>query len=84
MAANALAPFMYQLQESLNNFDLKQWVGQLDIKTGSLLVVVVVGILFLINLFAKPFIPFGRSLLSSAADAWDSRDLGLANTLRGR
>ncbi|XP_045615616.1 uncharacterized protein [Procambarus clarkii] len=84
MAANALAPFMYQLQESLNNFDLKNWVSQLDFKTAGVLAVVVVGALLLLNLFGKPFSPFGRSLLTSAANAWENRDqLGFGPALRG-
>nr|XP_045615362.1 uncharacterized protein LOC123768709 [Procambarus clarkii]XP_045615363.1 uncharacterized protein LOC123768709 [Procambarus clarkii] len=83
MAANALAPFMYQLQESLNNFDLKNWVSQLDFKTAGVLAVVVVGVLFLFNLFAKPSFPFRRSLLT-AANAWENRDqLGFGPALRG-
>ncbi|XP_042204227.1 uncharacterized protein LOC121853900 [Homarus americanus] len=84
MAVNALAPIMYQLQESLRSVDLAHWVSQLDFKTVGFLAVVVVGVVFLVNLFTKSYAPYGRSLLSSAAHAWDSRDhLGLTGVLSG-
>ncbi|KAG7156265.1 uncharacterized protein LOC121853885 [Homarus americanus] len=84
MAVNALAPVMYQLQESLRSVDLAHWVSQLDFKTVGLLAVVVVGVVFLVNLFTKSYSPYGRSLLSSAAHAWDNRDqLGLTDVLSG-
>ncbi|XP_042204217.1 uncharacterized protein LOC121853898 [Homarus americanus] len=84
MAANALAPAMYQLQESLRSVDLAHWVSQLDFKTVGLLAVVVVGVVFLLDLFTKSYTPYGRSLLSSAAHAWDDKDqLGLKDAVRG-
>ncbi|XP_045615614.1 uncharacterized protein [Procambarus clarkii] len=84
MPTSALAPFMYQLQEGLRNVDLKHWVSQLDFKTAGVLALIVVGIVLLLNLVTKSYLPYGRSLLSSAAHAWDSRDqLGLGPALRG-
>ncbi|KAG7156268.1 uncharacterized protein LOC121853869 [Homarus americanus] len=84
MPTSALAPVMYQLQESFNNFDLKHWVSQLDFKTVGLLAVVVVGVIFFLDLFTKSYAPYGRSLLVSAAQTWDNRDqLGLNDAVRG-
>ncbi|KAG7156267.1 uncharacterized protein LOC121853888 [Homarus americanus] len=84
MAINALAPVMYQLQESLRSVDLKHWVSQLDFKTVGLLAVVVVGVVFLLDLFTKSYAPYGRSLLSTAAHAWDNKDqLGFTGAIRG-
>ncbi|XP_071530501.1 uncharacterized protein [Panulirus ornatus] len=84
MPTNALAPAMYQLQESLSSFDLKHWIANLDFKTVGVLALVVVGVLFLFNLLTKSYAPYGRSLLYSAANAWDNRDqLGLNDVGRG-
>ncbi|XP_042869174.1 uncharacterized protein LOC122251350 [Penaeus japonicus] len=83
MAAHAVAPIVYQLQQGLrnvdlrslvNSFDLKGLVNKLDIQTVGLVALVVVAAVFLFELFSKSYAPYGRSLLSSAAHAWDDGD----------
>ncbi|XP_037792779.1 uncharacterized protein LOC119588145 [Penaeus monodon] len=93
MAANAVAPIVYQLQEGLrnvdlrslvNSFDLKGLVNKLDIQTLGLVALVAVAAVFLLDLFTKSYTPFGRSLVSSAAHAWDNADQwGLSESVRG-
>ncbi|XP_027229891.2 uncharacterized protein [Penaeus vannamei] len=93
MAAHAVAPFVYQLQQGLrnvdlrslvNSFDLKGLVNKLDIQTVGLVAVVAVAAVFLLDLFTKSYAPFGRSLVSSAAHAWDRADQwGLSGGVRG-
>ncbi|XP_071530502.1 uncharacterized protein [Panulirus ornatus] len=84
MAASALAPIMYQLQESLRNVDLRYLVSTLDIQTIGVLSLVVVAVIFLLDLLTKSYAPFGRSLLSSAVHAWGISDqLGLNDAVRG-
>ncbi|XP_068226363.1 uncharacterized protein [Palaemon carinicauda] len=78
MASTAVSPFVY-FQEGLKNFDLGSWmqnfnladsIKDFDLKTFGWLALVVVAIIFIADLFTKPFSPFGRSLAVSAADAW--------------
>ncbi|XP_042869180.1 uncharacterized protein LOC122251360 [Penaeus japonicus] len=92
MASNALAPVMYQLQESIRNFDIRSfvnndlgnWLGKLDFKTVGLVALAALVVLFVLDLFTKSPTPFGRSLVSSAAHAWDSAgQMGLSQSLRG-
>ncbi|XP_069975996.1 uncharacterized protein [Penaeus vannamei] len=93
IAAHAVAPFVYQLQQGLrnvdlrslvNSFDLKGLVNKLDIQTVGLVAVVAVAAVFLLDLFTKSYAPFGRSLVSSAAHAWDKADQwGLSGSVRG-
>ncbi|XP_047491733.1 uncharacterized protein LOC125040967 isoform X2 [Penaeus chinensis] len=93
MAANAIAPIVYQLQEGLrnvdlrsfvNSFDLKGLVNKLDFQTVGLVALVAVAAVFLLDLFTKSYAPFGRSLVSSAAHAWDYADQwGLSESVRG-
>ncbi|KAK3870597.1 hypothetical protein Pcinc_024180 [Petrolisthes cinctipes] len=85
MPSSALAPFMHQLQQSFSNFDLNQfadrvdlkhWVSQLDLKTVGFVAVAIISVLLILQLFAKSYIGPARSLVASAAHAWqDSRDL---------
>ncbi|KAK4311390.1 hypothetical protein Pmani_017114 [Petrolisthes manimaculis] len=85
MPSSALAPFMHQLQQSFNNFDLNQfadrvdlkhWVSQLDLKSVGFVAVAIISVLLILQLFAKSYIGPARSLVASAAHAWqDSRDL---------
>nr|XP_053634217.1 uncharacterized protein LOC128689781 [Cherax quadricarinatus] len=84
MPATALAPFMYQLQDTLRTVELKHWVSQLDIKGVSVVVLVVLGVLLLLNLLTKSTAPYGRSVLSSAVHIWDNRNhLGLTRAFFG-
>ncbi|XP_047491607.1 uncharacterized protein LOC125040879 [Penaeus chinensis] len=92
MASNALAPVMYQLQESLRNVDLRNfintdlsnWLGKVDFKTVGFVALAVLVVLLVLDLFTKSPTPYGRSLLSSAANAWDSvGQTGLSQSLRG-
>nr|XP_027229885.1 uncharacterized protein LOC113821574 [Penaeus vannamei] len=92
MASNALAPVMFQLQESIRNFDLRNfinndlsnWLGKMDFKTVGLVALAALVVLLVLDLFTKGPTPFGRSLVSSAANAWDSvGKTGLSQSLRG-
>ncbi|XP_047490927.1 uncharacterized protein LOC125040418 [Penaeus chinensis] len=92
MASNALTPFMYQLQESLRNVDLRNfisndlsnWFGKVDFKTVGFVALAALVVLLVLDLFTKSPTPFGRSLVSSVANAWDSADqTGLSQSLRG-
>ncbi|XP_042869186.1 uncharacterized protein LOC122251361 [Penaeus japonicus] len=83
MSSTTFAPIAYQLQQGLPNVDLKSFlssfdpkalVKKLDLQTAGLVALVVVSVVFLVHLFAKSLAPFGKSLLSSAAHAWDSAD----------
>lgn len=94
MPSSALAPFMYQLQESLSNFDLNQfadrvdiqrWVGQLDLKTVGFVAVAIISVLLILQFFAKSYVGPARSLVASAAHAWqESRDLPPNHPARAR
>ncbi|XP_047491659.1 uncharacterized protein LOC125040910 [Penaeus chinensis] len=92
MASNALAPFMYQLQESLRNVDLRNfisndlsnWLGKVDFKTVGFVALAALVVLLVLDLFTKSPTPFGRSLVSSVANVWDSvGQTGLSQSLRG-
>ncbi|XP_068226362.1 uncharacterized protein [Palaemon carinicauda] len=88
MASTAVSPFVYQLQEGLKNFDLGSWmqnfnladsIKDFDLKTFGWLALVVVAIIFIADLFSKPFSPFGRSLVVSAADTWQKNRLEITD-----
>ncbi|CAL4221212.1 unnamed protein product, partial [Meganyctiphanes norvegica] len=100
MSSNALAaisPFVSQMDSALRTFagfDLKQWISNLDIATvGIVMLVAALGFL-LFDLIGYKFAPysgnaagyqpFGRNLLTGAAEAWQNRDnLGLDPYLSG-
>ncbi|KAK4311388.1 hypothetical protein Pmani_017112 [Petrolisthes manimaculis] len=85
MSSYALAPLVYQLQQGLNNFDLRQFasrvdlsrlVNQFDIKTVGFVAVAIISVLLILQLFGKSYVGPARNLVASAAHAWqDSRDL---------
>ncbi|XP_037792972.1 uncharacterized protein LOC119588361 [Penaeus monodon] len=92
MASNALAPVIYQLQESLRNVDLRNfintdlsnWLDKVDFKTVGLVALAALVVLLVLDFFTKSPTPFGRSLVSSVANIWDSADqTGLSQSLRG-
>ncbi|XP_064113549.1 uncharacterized protein LOC135220197 [Macrobrachium nipponense] len=79
MSSTAVSSLGYYLQEGLRNFDLSNWMRNFDLantfkdfdlKTFGWLALVVVAVIFIADLFTKPFFPLGRSLAVSAADAW--------------
>nr|XP_027229893.1 uncharacterized protein LOC113821583 [Penaeus vannamei] len=83
---------MFQLQESIRNFDLRNfinndlsnWLGKMDFKTVGFVALAALVVLLVLDLFTKGPTPFGRSLVSSAANAWDSvGKTGLSQSLRG-
>nr|XP_027229886.1 uncharacterized protein LOC113821575 [Penaeus vannamei] len=85
-------PVMYQLQESLRNVDLRSfintdlgnWLGKMDFKTVGLVALAALVVLLVLDLFTKGPTPYGRSLVSSAANAWDSiGQTGFSQSLRG-
>ncbi|CAL4142710.1 unnamed protein product, partial [Meganyctiphanes norvegica] len=88
---SAITPFVSQMDSALRTFagfDLKQWISTLDIATvGIVMLVAALGFL-LFDLLGYKFAsfkgnsadyhPYGRSLLTGAAEAWQNRDnLGL-------
>lgn len=76
---------MNTLQESLRSTDLRSWISGLDLKTGGLIVIVVVVAILLLDLFTKSYVPYGRSVVASAAQAWLDRDPAYpVDSLRGR
>ncbi|XP_063840015.1 uncharacterized protein LOC135088883 [Scylla paramamosain] len=74
MASSALAPLVQTLQESLRSSDVRSWISGLDLKTGGLIILVVVAVLFLLDFFTKSYAPYGRSWVATAANAWLERD----------
>ncbi|XP_050692918.1 uncharacterized protein LOC126983830 [Eriocheir sinensis] len=84
MPSSALIPIMNTLQESLRSTDLRSWISGLDLKTGGLIVLVVVAAILLLDLFTKSYAPYGRSVVASAAQAWLDRDPAYpVDSLRG-
>ncbi|MPC29487.1 uncharacterized protein LOC123508764 [Portunus trituberculatus] len=74
MASSALAPIVQTLQESLRSSDVRSWISGLDLKTGGLVILVVVAVLFLLDFFTKSYAPYGRSWVATAANAWLEKD----------
>ncbi|XP_068226371.1 uncharacterized protein [Palaemon carinicauda] len=79
MASSALIPIAYQLLQGLQNvdvrsytqgFDLQHFIHNIDLKTVSWIALVVVGIIFIFDLFTKSSGYTAKSLAISAADAW--------------
>ncbi|XP_068226365.1 uncharacterized protein [Palaemon carinicauda] len=60
----------FDLSSWMQNFNLADSIKDFDLKTFGWLALVVVAIIFIADLFTKPFSPFGRSLVVSAADTW--------------
>ncbi|KAK7086637.1 hypothetical protein SK128_020708 [Halocaridina rubra] len=85
MTFNALAPFVYKIQEGINQFDLRSWLqtgeverffSTIDYKTIGWMAVASLAIIFVLNFFTRSIVPFGRNFAVSAADAWQrNRDV---------
>ncbi|XP_064113544.1 uncharacterized protein LOC135220192 isoform X1 [Macrobrachium nipponense] len=79
MAASALVPVAYHLFQGLQGvdlrsytegFDLQHFIHNIDLKTVSWIALVVVGIVFLYDLFTKSSGYNAKSLAVAAADTW--------------